>query len=473
MIAERAQQIERYKATSGVFDDYKHFEGEAAARLDQRNRFINGEIYTPDYEYDQLDELSANSDFQALKTEIYEAVLGLEAAKNEPGADVAELTIYSDYYALRLHKIMLVEAARHVTNASTSGEWEVAAQSFGQLNREVYGEYNTEKFSLMMNTERGKLDDFQPSTTRAASIKEELGKALSHVSYDETKQEKPLMSDEELQVLHEVILERYAGVLEAVPDTGDDVYYDADQVVAIMNDALERGGLAEAGWEAVIHPKKANPATNVDERRIFLPPSTRRNANELKRLIVHEQEVHARRGENGYNTGFEPLRNGTADYADVEEGLGVVLECAIAGSWDNPSFHRARDRYIVAGLALGADGTPRDARSVYETLWRVLAIRNSQDGDISDEAIANAQKLAYTHVDNAYRGTEFWMRGVIYSKLKVYHEGLEKNTEFLPRTPDAINEALDRATIGKYDHTSEAEYENVTSVLDGRRNSSS
>jgi hypothetical protein len=64
MIAERAQQIERYKATSGVFDDYKHFEGEAAARLDQRNRFINGEIYTPDYEYDQLDELQKTSQVQ-------------------------------------------------------------------------------------------------------------------------------------------------------------------------------------------------------------------------------------------------------------------------------------------------------------------------------------------------------------------------------------------------------------------------
>jgi len=144
-----------------------------------------------------------------------------------------------------------------------------------------------------------------------------------------------------------------------------------------------------------------------------------------------------------------------------------LFECAIAGNWDNASFNRARDRYITAGLALGADGTPRDARQVYEVLWRTFAVRESVDGDISDEAIEKAKELAYNHVENAFRGTEFWMRGVIYTKLKVYYEGLRKNADFITEHADNIEAAIDTAVIGKYDHTNGHERSDISAVLSG------
>lgn len=464
MIAtERGRQIEKFKNTKSAFVDYARFEGDAGHRKVEKDTFIRGKKYTPEYNYTKLDTLIDDDSLRDKKTAIYEAVLELEVAKQEPDTNEAELEIYRAYHELRLKKIMLVEAARNVNSVATSGEWEVAVRSFAELNKEVYGEFDGDAFEGMMTTEMQHMKEFEPVSDSAQAIKNDLTELLG--GYEPTKVEESLMSDEMLRELSSVIKERYAPVLAAVPETEDDVYYDASQCAEIMNNALLAGGLAEHGWKVVIDPLKSNPATSAEKRIISLPASTRRNSSELRRLIIHEQEVHARRGENGRKTGFKPLESGTADYADVEEGLGVLLECIVAGNWDNPSFHRARDRYITTGLALGIDGTPRDARTTYETLWRMIAIRGAKDGDISEEVIADARERAYAHVENAFRGTQFWMRGTIYTKLKVYFEGLKKNVIYLMDNKDDISGALDRGMLGKYDHTSTGEYENIKTVL--------
>ena len=209
---------------------------------------------------------------------------------------------------------------------------------------------------------------------------------------------------------------------------------------------------------------KSNPATNADIKRIYLPTNTKRNASQLRRLIVHETEVHARRGQNGDETGVRALGKGTADYADVEEGLGVFLECKVAGDLDNLSFHRARDRYITAGLALGADGVPKDGPQTFEILWRLFAIKNSKDGSIDEAAERKAMDQAMVHIENAFRGTNFAMTGVIYTKLKVYYEGLAKNARFFAEADD-LSVALDMAMIGKYNHVDPSELKTVQELI--------
>jgi len=461
---ERATQIDAYIRTKSAYSDFPRFEGNSQHRIAEREAFINGEKYVPEYDYHKLNEIRDDEKRREKKTAIYEAVLELEAAKQEPNANVAELEIYAAFHEVRLKKMMLVEASDDLNRASTSSEWETAMRNFSTMNREVYGEFDTDTYMSMLGTESARLDAFKPTTDRAAAIKDQLRDFIGEVPAAQPEVE--LMDAETLGRLQDLILERYADVLSAVPDTDADVYYDAEECARIMNDAMASGGLAEQGWTVVVDPDKANPSTSTGKKKILLPSSTRRNAGELRRLIIHEQEVHARRGANGKDSGFTPLESGTADYADVEEGLGVLMECAVVGNWDNASFHRARDRYIVAGLAMGADGTARDARQVYETMWRMLAVKNAVGGDITDEVIENARQQAYVHVENAYRGTQFWMRGVVYSKLKVYYEGLRKNAEYFTENAHRLNEALDDAMIGKHDHTDSAERENIHRVLE-------
>jgi hypothetical protein len=463
MSSERNQQIDAYKNAKSAFADFPRFEGDGAHRAAEKQAFIDGETYTPSYAYEKLDTLPYEEPVRAKKTAVYEAILELEAAKNEPGANIPELEIYAGYHEARLKKIMLVEAAHALNNTTTSGEWEVAMHGFNRMNEETYGAFDVPTFESMLATEVDRTAAFEPKTEAARDIQTTLKEMLGEKSAG-AQPERPLMSDELLGKLQETIAKRYEPVLAVIPETGDEIYYEAEDCARIMSDALQAGGLAEKGWKIVIDPNKANPTTNAAKRTITLPATTRRNAGELRRLIVHEQEVHARRGENGRESGFKPLESGTADYADVEEGLGVLFECAVAGDWDNASFNRARDRYITAGLAIGADGTPRDARQVYEVLWRTFVIRESNNGDISEEAIEKARQLAYTHVENAFRGTEFWMRGVIYTKLKVYYEGLRKNADFIAEHANDMEAAIDEAMIGKYDHTNERERSDISAI---------
>ena len=113
---------------------------------------------------------------------------------------------------------------------------------------------------------------------------------------------------------------------------------------------------------------------------------------------------------------------------------------------------------------------PRDAREVYEIVWRMMAIEASTDGQISDELISQAKDATYKHVENAYRGTGFWMKGVIYTKLKVYYEGLMKNIRYVKDNMSQLSVAIDAAMVGKIDHTNVEEVQLVHAILEKRAN---
>ena len=186
----------------------------------------------------------------------------------------------------------------------------------------------------------------------------------------------------------------------------------------------------------------------------------------MRRLWLHEGGIHAVRGENGRATGIKPLASGTANYADVEEGAGVLFECIESGDIEgSPAFVRARDRYILSGLAQGTDGVTKDGRQAYEIMWRLLALRDAKDGVIDDEIIAKARNPAMAHDDNAYRSTNFAMPGVIYSKLQVYFDGLVKNIVYVKKNRHRLKEAVDDMLIGKDDHTDDEEMSRIKELL--------
>jgi len=452
------EQIIGYQNTNSAFSDYTRFEDDISRRERAKDDFINNRQYGPDYQYPSLDFLIDQEAITRKKADIYEAVMELHVAVENGSINAAELQLYQEYHDNRLRKIMLVEAARDLTGHLSSSSYETRKRAFAEINEEVYGPMNGSYYMGMVATEKRTVQSFVPSTEKASAIKSDLEKMIGSIDTADTT-EPELLTSAEIQTLHDFVVSKYANVLGVVPDTADDVYYDAPQCADIMNAALAAGNLADDGWKVAIDSLKSNPATNGAKKTISLPANTRRNASELKRLIIHEQEVHARRSQNGKESGFKPLQSGTADYADV------LMECAVAGTLDNPSFDRARDRYITAGLALGIDGIERDARQVYEVVWRLIAVRGAVDGDVSDEIIATAKDRAYSHIENAYRGTPFTMRGVIYMKLKVYYEGLAKNTEYFRDNLQSLESAINRAMIGKYDHTSDVETDLIATAI--------
>lgn len=98
--------------------------------------------------------------------------------------------------------------------------------------------------------------------------------------------------------------------------------------------------------------------------------------------------------------------------------------------------------YIAAGLIAGIDrkeALPRDGRETFEDLLSVYSFSEAE---------------ALTHLDNAFRGTDWKQPGVFYSKLQIYFAGLVNNVSFLARA-DNLEQAIDFALIGKFDHTGE------------------
>lgn len=470
MVALTQTKIEEYKEkTPTTFLDYVYFEDKDEIRQPQIDAFLSDKTYFPAHFYPKLDGLSHNMDVTKEKTAIYKAGLELEEAKKQPGVDLAELNLYIDFFTRRLQMIMLTEAARDLNLAGGSAEQDVAQYTFMDLNEKLFGEFDVPAFRTMMFTEYNRISEFVPASEHEQQIKSQLLSSLESIKSDETV-EKPLMDKESLQKLHDVVVERFKVTLDTIPDTDDSVYYNAEECTKIVNDVLEVRGLTAKGWKAVIYPESTIVSTQFETKEIRLPSSTNRNARELRRLIVHEVEVHAFRAQNGSETGFKILTKGTAGYLDIEEGLGILLECALENSWDNPSLDRARDRYITAGLALGSDSEePRNAHDVEDILSKIYSIRQSEDGKISDKGMQKARKQAYAHVENAFRGTEFWMRGIIYMKLKVYYEGLVKNAQYMLDNIDDLNAALDQAGIGKFDHTDNEETANVRHMVTRKR----
>lgn len=471
---KNAEELKKYGETEASFVDYAKFEDDDAARAAAKAEFVDNEVYTPKYAYPKLDRLydtpldndpNSKETLQEKKSQVIEAVLELEANKYSGELPEELCELYAAFQEKKLQRILLVEAAQRLRTAGSSTERDVAQYEYMQLNNELHGEMNKELFDTIMHEQLAMVESFNPADEQAASIKRELLRAIGPREFVHHPEYDMEFDEVSLAKLRAEVNRRYAKSLDKIPDTPDDVYYDAKECEAILQQCLDAEGLGAQGWKCEVDPKKSNPATNSEKQKIFLPASTRRNAAELRRLWLHEGGVHAARGANGAKTGYRPLRLGTANYADVEEGLGVILECIESGSIKNsPAYIRARDRYILAGLALGTDGVPRDGRQTYEITWRLLALRSAKDGRIGVDAIAKAKKDATVHDENAFRSTDFAHVGVIYSKLKVYLEGLQKNFTYLMDNIDNLEQALDDAMIGKSDHTDPTELAQVKSL---------
>jgi len=455
-------EIKAYEETKAKFTDFPYFEDGFQKRCKAKKSFINGKTYVPEYSYPKLDSIAFNDDISNKKDKIYKAVLELEAAKSYSSIDSSELELYASSLESRLKKIMLVEASSDLYDPFIMSDSETNKRGFGEVNESLYGKYDEEMYLGILNTERQKIDSFSPKNELACAIKSDLSTLLSDIDTSKNV-EKALLDKDDIGTLHDYVLDRYSDILDVVPNTPSDVYFDVKQCCEIMSKALKAGGLED--WLAEENPLKVNVVTNSTKKRIYLPSNTRRNADELKRLIIHEQEVHARRLDNGEKSGVGVLGEGTANYLNAEEGLAVMLECAVKGDFNNASIDRARNRYITAGLALGADGEPRDARETFEIMWRLVAINDSIDGVIDNQDVDGFKDKAYSFIENAYRGTQFWMKGIIYTKLKIYYEGLVANAHYLKNHINDLDKAFSEVFVGKYDHTNPRERGLVLNIV--------
>jgi len=438
------EELLNYGALPSSMDEFAYFNDIPSKRLVEQKRFLSGEKRLPNFYYQRLDRIY--DDFQTgdmkdmsheerfvnlldMKGSAYKAIGELDHAA-ETGIDhAAEYTMYADMQEKNLNLIRLVESAERLREDNS----DLNRLDWRNANERCYGVFRPDYFQAILD----------------GSYKEIFNSTL-------------------LSELKKIVETKYASELSAVPNTPDDIYYDSRQIETICNQAIINNGMAAAGVAVEIDNTVTNANYSRPDKKLLLPPDLHRNAAETRRLIIHELR-HAERNLNGIKTGVPLLAEGTANYLEAEEGLNVILECAVDGNFDNASFDRAVERYIVAGFALGADkeGHSRDARDAYEASWPVIAKRLAGNvTEMSQEITQKAQERTWKHIENAFRGTNMHMQGMIYTKLKVYYEGLVNNMSYFSDNADDIDGALDKALIGKYNHTSHDECELVKKVLD-------
>lgn len=465
--------ISRYQDLKAIaFTDSGKFVASSKERQKEKERFISGANFDAKPKYPKLDFLydidknkpSGRRSLNEIKSRAWESILYLDAAQEEMERKAAEYELFAKRVQKSLGKIILVEAANNLRKRNS----EVNRRAFNEVNKDVYGAMQPKYFWGLVQSEKRRIKALRPKNEEAKQYRDEL-LSLGMFKTTDTKLGEVFNDEDLARKMRKVILALDGTMLSAIPETNEDVKYTAKQAARILNKALAAGGYSAIGWKVVVRDEAFGPSVSSVGGRVFkLPADFSRTAKEIRRLAVHEIGVHIARAENGLKNGGELLARGTAECTPAEEGLAVLKECAIEGTFDNASFNRAKDRYLVAGLALGLDGTKRDAQEVFGILYKIIAVRNTKEGAVDEEVVTQAKDEAYKHVENAYRGTTWDMRGVIYSRLKVYYEGLVKNIKYFRSNLDSLTRAMERAMVGKYDHT-DANESNLVAAVTGKK----
>ncbi len=437
--------------------DYTFFEGSHQKRAQERDHFLSGKKYVPEYDYPRLFELDKliNNEKQLIKSlEIISDNIELI------GWDKAELYLAS--IIMNLKRSQLVMAAAEMNAAEVGSPWrDSALKKFKELNSELYGDINKSYFFGILNTELEIVKNYRPKNHRETEIVEFLKHELRFIK--KGYKEHAIITESDKDKYLKNINELYGSILNVVPEGKK---FNAIQCAEIMNKTLVFAGFSE-DWKVVIDSKKSSPSTLGSKKRIYLPKDTQRTSDQIKGLILHEQEVHARRYFNGVQfPELSLLATGTAEYLPVEEGLGTIMALLAAPNETSP-LERARQRYIHIGLALGVDGYKRDARQVFEITWRLHVLNTCHHKEITKNDESQSKKDVYSHIENIFRGTDCFTPGIVYTKAKVYYEGLVKNSKYLAQIKDD-KAAFIRMFLGKYNHTDTTETKRIMRIIGAR-----
>jgi hypothetical protein len=454
----------KYNELDIGFSEYEKFSDTNENRARARQLFVQDSTYSPLLNYPEIDKLY-DIKIQQKTPLLRKQKRILQEAIFDLGDDQSpEASLYADFLEVRLLRIMLTEASYRMLRAGSVDSRAIAAEEFTELGNLLYGEMDPRLFNGLFTKEKNRIKDFVPQTTAAEFIVNDLINLIN--SYHIPQEDYELIDLDSLNRIGHTVGLRYASLLSSFPDSDSSFIYRANDVASLFNKALLEVGLSALGWRAVVSANRQITSTSAPEKKIYIPSNIARNSFELKLLGIHEIEVHARRGENGsrYN---QVLRNGTATYMPAEEGQGVLFEAAITGSLESPALDRAEERYLLAGIAKGLFGPKRDARQSHEVLWRLITIRQNPKGYINNKEIEKAKLASAIHIENAYRGTPTTIPGVIYPKLKVYLEGLQRNCMLYMNYEGDLNDLIDRIMLGKYNHTDISESDKVNEIIKG------
>jgi hypothetical protein len=202
-------------------------------------------------------------------------------------------------------------------------------------------------------------------------------------------------------------------ILNDLPQPGADNITPGIEVARFVHELLGATGLLEEGWQVATSHNVDKVSVNAMSKRVHVAERDfHLSRARLQGLLLHEIGVHVmrRHAQTGLQAQF---MNTSVSSMAVEEGLGVLVEQLCLSQFISLRIFR----YLALGLAIGINAKPRDARQVYEILWRLRYI--SQPG----MDLQKAKHFAALETMRIFRGIMPNMPGAVLLRDKVYVEG--------------------------------------------------
>ena len=373
---------------------------------EQKELFLSGAIRNPDHEYGKL----AAIDFETNRQKISEIGEKLYTHADTPDKYIG---VYQQFIQNYLDKTNFMELAHKVKTADSDDEKEAAKAGFKKLNIETYGEPDQATYQSLISEKIANIKKKELSEV-GQKIRDELFELVDPNIPEEIERFKP--SQETIDWLHDIADTEdslYGSMLDCVPDQKTFVDEEIKSVFEKIIAQEFELNLAEVPdddgilWKVVVEDAQSINVKTA-EKKIVIPKGREVNNATLRTLVAHEIGVHFLRSVMGEQTDLAPLKWGLSDYYDTEEGLGVVMEQAVQGVYEEAGV----GHYITAGLAQ-FDG--KDFRDIFETKWR-LSLLSSIKSDPSEEDITKAKMSAYGSTMRIMRGTDElpWFKDLSY-----------------------------------------------------------
>lgn len=377
-----------------------------------RQLFLSGNERIPSYVYPKLEGLNPIEDLVAISAERNL----LSKSLDENSVEYIACSQYADRYML-VHE--MIAAAQELHSEDTE-KVESAKSAFMELNEQLYGTPDEATYRSLLQ----EVAEIR-STPETEHVKDELLALLPELGENSRERFKP--SDETVKKMGEIAEYMYGGMLAHVPVEQEE--FNAQEIADIFQEIItDEFGEAAKDWTVKLSPNAAISVA-ASEKTVKVPENRKPVTNEaLRGLVAHELGVHMLRALNGAETNLPILATGLSDYYDSEEGLGMVMEQAVKGEYQEAGVAH----YIIAGLM---HFDQKDYRDTYEIMSRVKYLQAVDSGEPADATTREESQIAAEKsVLRIARGTNSlpWFKDLAYynGAMKMWQRFEETSGDF-------------------------------------------
>jgi len=398
-----ARWFKRFEAVS--FEDYEKLSGSEKSRKEEKEKFLAGDIDSPNLDYPELETFDIEgreAELLSLKDDV------LELEQNEAVKKI---------YRTKINELL---ATLRMLQATKNGD----DRKFSRYADFIYGKPEAGDMNYIVG-----------------SVQELI--VANEGSEDVSKQE----AAHRLQELFSTIpVQIDEGVGRDILPEGESIegkVESIEETVKAFGEALREIGADD--WVIEVDSEKglSNFSVSQEHKIVRIPAEDKLHARgitkkKLKGLTAHEIKTHVARRHNGEHTKLQLLGLGLDRYLKAEEGIAMYAEQQVTGAKDFAGI----PRFLSIALAKGLTGDKLDFKQTQEIMtdYRLLS---SPKKDVTPE---HAAGLAYNDCVRIFRGTTCSTPGAVYPKDMSYF-GNRAIWTLVSKDSDVVQSF----TIGKYD----------------------